>query len=251
MITVNSSYRALLSIIIVMLFISSCSSNTTVIPSTPAIASHTITPSETITPTPTLTPTKSYPEWPITFEETFDDTRRNWIYDTYSGELFTGYFSVFDGRYIVNVTAFEGFILSLSSYTKDVHSIDVSVDADKSFGSYNSSYGLILRHDKNHMYYFEIFEETQQYEFSVLIDEQWKILIKRTGTPFIIPQLVNTIRVMIKGQIFTLMINGKIVNQIEDKTSSSGQVGIGISMERPGDKLLIAFDNFIVREPNA
>jgi hypothetical protein len=242
--------KTLLLLVYIFFFFSACNKEPSPLPTQTPTNTNTITPTVTAVLTPTMTPTKLYPEWPVVFIETFDDAHRNWIFDTYNSDYCNGYFSLVDGRYLVNITAKKGVVLTLSTFSKLLRSFDVSVEVDKSLGSYNSGYGLILRKTEKFMYYFEIFEETQQYQFSVVIDDKWKKIIERTTTPFIIPQMTNYIRAMVNGRIFTFFINGKIVNQIEDTTNAAGQVGIGISLQKSNDRMLIAFDNFEVREPN-
>jgi hypothetical protein len=211
---------------------------------------HTITPTNTLFSTPSQTSTKSYPEWPVLYSETFDDNNRGWQIDEEDNTYYQGLFSILDGKYIANIKAKKGVHLSIASnYRTPLDDVDLSVDIDKSYGSKYSNCGLVFRQQEKSLYYFAIYEETQQYTLSKLIDNQWITIIKPSFTPYIVPQLINHIRVMVKGSLFTFFINGKIVNQVIDKSIYSGRVTIGIELNQPNDIILVSFDNFEVRTP--
>jgi hypothetical protein len=208
------------------------------------------TATNTIALTPSLTATKVYPEWPVIYFETFDNNKRGWQLETYDNEYYQGLFSLIDGRYIANIIAKKGFFYSINNnFRTPLINVDISVDVDKSFGSRNSGYGLVLRENENSLYYFRILEETQQYSFTKLINDHWVEIIRNTYTPYILPQLLNHIRVQANESLFTFFINGKIVNQVIDNSINKGIVSIGIELYQPNDSILVAFDNYEVRKP--
>jgi hypothetical protein len=249
MVIYNPIHRVVLLFISVFV-LSSCNPKTTATTVLPPSDTATNTATNTLVITPSLTSTMLYPEWPVIYFETFDNNQRGWLLDTYVTDYYQGLFSLIDGRYIVNVRAKKGVFLTIkNNFRTPLHNVDICVDVDKSFGSRNSGYGLVLRENKNSLYYFRIFEETQQYSFSKYINDHWIDIIRSTYTPYILPQLVNQIRVQAKESLFTFFINGKIVNQIIDKSINEGIVSIGIELLQPNDSILVAFDNYEVREP--
>jgi hypothetical protein len=248
-ITIILNSRKYIPIIILFSFtLFSCKPGSPTITVESPSETHTITPTNTLFSTPSLTSTKAYPEWPVIYLETFDDNNRGWQIDEEDDTYINGLYSILDGKYIANIKAKKGVHISIkSNYRTPLDDVDLSVDIDKSYGSKYSNCGLVFRQQENSLYYFGIYEETQQYKFSKLIDNQWVSIIKSSFTPYIFPQLINHIRVLGKGSLFTFFINGKIVDQVIDKSISSGRVTIGIELNQPNDIILVSFDNFEVR----
>lgn len=126
---------------------------------------------------------------------------------------------------------------------------DVSVDTLQLSDSEKSKYGLMFRHTDPGDEYLFMISGWGAYSISYNHDGDYQVLRFPTSSSAIKLGEVNRLRVIGAGSHFIFMINGEIVDEIDDETLSQGTVGVtaeGYDEENPDASY--EFSNFVLRE---
>jgi len=111
-----------------------------------------------------------------------------------------------------------------------------------------SGWGVIFRVQDNQNYYWFRMTDSQFFGVSVQKDSQWQNLVDWTRTDTIKPNGVNQLEVIARGAHFTFLINGQIVNEVDDSHFSQGLVGLAIEGYTSGEKIIFDFIDITLRE---
>ena len=120
------------------------------------------------------------------------------------------------------------------------------VDAAKSFGPDDGSYGIVWGPDNDNLYWFEVSADGW-YTLSRMRDGEWEEpIVNWTESPEIsLGDAPNQLRVGVYGDAILLYINGVLVETLTTPNLGPGQVGvIAAAYEQPD--VQVWFDNFQV-----
>ena len=133
--------------------------------------------------------------------------------------------------------------------TADDYMLDV--DTQYADGESDGEYGVILRlapsgRDDVQFYIFGI-TPAGVYYFALYDAGDWTMLVDATFSDAINTELgdVNHVRVVAKGDTFTLFINGEQVDEVTDDTITEGLYALYAGAGDSGD-MTAAFDNFVL-----
>jgi hypothetical protein len=211
-------------------------------------ATKTSAPQNTPIVTPAITEITSYLDWPVVFSDSFDEDTNGWPTDTADGEYAALEPSITGGKYLVVMTAKKSAFWWFHPDLGDLDDFFVSVTAEKVSGTADAEYGLVFRLGEDY-YSFGITKETQKYSVYLWFDEKWEDVLDRTFSELIDPKGPNRLAVLAQGSDFTLFINGEEVDTFQDDSLSSGEVGVGINLNKTGDTVRLKFDDFEVKAP--
>lgn len=223
---------------------------------TPIIATDagTIVPTDSIpSPTTTWTPIPSLtaPAATTIFEDTFIDNRNQWAVESSSSYIVAGkytinvdcpasYDSFYCGTYIRIPFAFpKNFRMEI-----DTAILESSSEADIALGF------QARRNGSNH-YYIMYFIQQGFYQLNVTHDGNRFSLIPETSTDLIVNELgaTNRIGIEINEILFTPILNGQKMAQVEDGTlTNPGESYILIFVSR-GHSAKIQLGNLTIQEP--
>ena len=203
----------------------------------------------TPTPYPTATPAPTpIPLLALLYQEDFEDVDNKGFTirdrDTYT----RGYL---EGEYRVLVKRTNWYVSApLSRIYTD---FDVKVDA-RIDTQYNSkAYGLVFRReDSQNFYAFAVDPTTGEYRVRRKLDDSWTTIVPWTGSDFIKRGTVtNEVRVVARGDVAKLFINGERVESVGAIDFKSGNIGL-YSYNRTGNYgVEIFFDNLRVYGPES
>ena len=202
-----------------------------------------LTATKTPTPRPTLTPTPTpVPFSKILYQDEFEDPTSgfgNRDRRTYA----RGYT---EGEYRVLVKPQDWYISTQLART--FTDFDAKVDARISVIEYDKSYGLIFRReDSENFYVFMVNPTTGKYRLRKQENDRWSTIVRWTESRFINRgNATNEVRVVARGNVLELFINGKLVDSSRDFAFKSGNIALyALNGSDPGGAEFF-FDNLEV-----
>jgi hypothetical protein len=187
--------------------------------------------------------------WPPVMVESFDKNVNGWSTGAISDTLGASTFAIIGGKYRWDAQASQGLVWwSIPEITK-VTDFYAAVDNSQLNGPSDSLWGLIFRKvdDKNY-YVFQI-DQQGHYALYAYYQDNWETLLPWTESPSISSSQFNRLAVVGKGTDFWLFVNDQFVAESHDDRLTSGQIGLLIGLNHPGDKGIWEFDNLDVRVP--
>lgn len=112
-----------------------------------------------------------------------------------------------------------------------------------------SSWGVIYRiQDRHNFCYFRI---TDNRLFSVTVQQngEWKPLVDWTNSNAIKPDGVNQLEVIAQGKRLAFLINGQVVNELDDSHFDGGLVGLAVEGYKVGEEITYDFLDILLRAP--
>ena len=182
----------------------------------------------------------------VLFQDDFSDSSSGWPVDA-------------DTDKSASYTADNQYLLQAFTAKQDVWAhpgqsfgdVRVEVDATKSIGPEDNSFGLVCRFvDNDNFYFFVVSSDGYQAigkyqagQFSYLsADKMQPTSNVKSGTA------VNHLRADCIGSTLTLYINGQQTSSVSDSSFSTGDVGVIVgTFDTPNVGIL--FDNFVVYKP--
>jgi len=182
----------------------------------------------------------------VLFQDDFSDSSSGWPVDA-------------DTDKSASYTADNQYLLQAFTAKQDVWAhpgqsfgdVRVEVDATKSSGPEDNSFGLVCRFvDNDNFYFFVVSSDGYQAigkyqagQFSYLsADKMQSTSNVKSGTA------VNHLRADCIGSTLTLYINGQQTSSVSDSSFSTGDVGVIVgTFDTPNVGIL--FDNFVVYKP--
>src|SRR5215207_113471 len=189
--------------------------------------------------------------WTTVLYDNFISRDNNWLVRNETSEYFAPLEQkIEDGRYRWQATVNRASSISTSwigGYrVSDFH---LSVNCKHIMGSKaGSSWGVILRIQDNHNYYWFRMTESLFFAVSVVRDREWLNLVEWTRTDTIKPNGVNQLEVIGNGAHLVFLINGQIVSELNDHHFSQGLAGLAIEGYTVGEKTTFDFLDFTLRE---
>lgn len=183
----------------------------------------------------------------------FDDNTDDWPVgiDT-DDEYGTLNRRIVDGKYSWTLDATKGVVWYGYPYIKGVRDFYTSVEASPASEATDFRVGLIFRrYSADGYYYFHISPSDQYFAVELWYRDGWKIMVPPTYTDAIQPDGNNKYAVLGTGSRFVLFINDTYVAEFEDDTLRSGLVGIAIGGGETSGKIVVEYDNFLLRDPAA
>jgi hypothetical protein len=168
-------------------------------------------------------------KWPAILQEKFTSNSRNWNTGQSNDRMALEEMTISKNKYTWQITTKQSMgsfsYPDMATFKDGYASIDLQVtdsnqnDADQ--------FGLIFHYTGN----------------------GWDELIPITSTELLKSAEVNHLAVSMTGEQIALMINGKVVDTLEDSRMVEGIAGVGINLPAPGEDATVIFSNFVVRAP--
>jgi hypothetical protein len=193
------------------------------------------------------------PEWTTFLYDNFSSNDNNWPIGNLTSEYFAKLNrTISDGRYRWEAeTGRANSILPAWLMGYQVLDFHLMTNCKHISGSKtNSSWGVIFRIQDNQNYYSFRITDSQFFAVSVIKDDQWLTLVDWTRTGAIKPNGVNQLEVLAREAHFIFLINGQIMNEVDDGHFSRGLVGLAIEGYAPGEKMTFDFMDVTLRERN-
>ncbi len=217
-------------------------------PTQTSTRTHVATPTLTSTPTPKPSATAVPLPETILLRDSFDSNENGWGPGTKDDEFWRGEKSIKDGKYIWRIEEVHQSVMHRETPIEAPEDFYISVDAQRVSEPIDTAcYILVYRKSNVGYYRFEVCD-IQYYRIHMRYEEEWQKVLGWTESSTIRPGAVNNLAVRAVGDRFDLFINEQFVNSINDDSLSSGNVGIGISLQK-GDTARFEFDNFVLRSP--
>jgi predicted RNA-binding Zn-ribbon protein involved in translation (DUF1610 family) len=192
-------------------------------------------------------------QWTTLVYDNFSTNDNNWLVGNQGGEYFSKQsLTIADGRYRWEAeTGRPNSIAPSWLRGYPVSDFHITVNCKHISGSKSgSSSGLIFRIQDNHNYYSFRITDQQFFAVSVVKDDKWSMLVDWTRSEAIKPNGVNQIEVIAHGSHFIFLINGQVVQELDDDHFSKGLVGLAIEGYAPGGKIIYDFIDITLRERN-
>lgn len=190
-------------------------------------------------------------EWPVVFFDSFDTNANDWPTGDYDDDLVTGEQQISDGKYRWEATAGDSVVWRLWPSADPVSDFYLTVDIQQISGSGNGLYGVIFRQESGNYYLFQVREDLQQTGFFILLNGGWSTLMDYTSTPAVRNGQENRIVISATGSHFVFFVNDHFVGEVFDSQLPQGETGIAIELLAAHDEILLEFDNFELRAPEA
>jgi hypothetical protein len=213
----------------------------------------TVVPIETPLATETTTGVGATPgaelpvDWTLALSDPFDDNSNDWVVGEYDDDWGAVTRVITEGLYTWDITALQSvgrWCLPEIAPESDSY---VAVEAQRTAGPVDASYGIVFRHSEGSYYLFSI-RDDGFFNFNLWYGFEWVAVIDWTGTYAIRPGEVNRLAVRIEGSRFTFYINDEVVAQAENEELTAGETGLSVLLVTPGDAIFV-FDNFEIRVP--
>jgi hypothetical protein len=187
--------------------------------------------------------------WPLIFDDTFDDNRNEWPLEEDDDDLASVSWKIEDGKYMWDALAKQGFIYWTYPSVPIATDFTLSVDAQQVEGPYDGQYGLVFRLLDENNYYLFLIDQDKNYSFDLYNEGEWFTLDQGTISPAVMQNDENRISVIGEKITFRVYINDIFINETIDQTLTSGKFGIAIGLTYPQDRAVFEFDNFELRSP--
>jgi predicted RNA-binding Zn-ribbon protein involved in translation (DUF1610 family) len=190
-------------------------------------------------------------QWTTLLFDNFSSNDNNWLVGNQKSEYFaTLNRTIADGRYRWEAETGRPNSISpawLMGY--EVSDFHLIVNCKHISGSKaGSGWGVIFRVQDNQNHYAFRMTDSQSFAVSVQKDGQWSNLVDWRRTDTIKPNGVNQLEVIARETHFIFLINGQVVNEVEDDHFSQGLVGLAIEGYTPGEKAIYDFIDITLRE---
>lgn len=199
-------------------------------------------------PTVAASPTPMQAAWNVNIKDDFSANDHGWPLGSNKQQYGSTNIAITGGKLVYELTSVENCWFWYYPDLPSVSDFDTSVDVQRVEGSVTGDYGMVLRAngDDNSFYYFGINDNNQQFAFFLIQNGNWTRLNDWTFNTNIRVGDINHLRVVSKGSLFVLYINGNNVGQADDTSLSSGKVGIFAELYDSGDRINIDYDNLVL-----
>lgn len=181
----------------------------------------------------------------ILFQDDFSDPNSGW--DRVNEQQ--GITDYADGAYRILVNVADTDVWANPGLSFD--DVSISVEATKVGGVDDNDFGVVCRYQDNQNFYFFLISSDGYYGTGKMINgEQSWIGVDAMPPSDVIKtgNTTNLIRADCVGSKLTLYVNDQLIDEQEDSTLTSGDVGLMAgTFSTPGTEIL--FDNFVVRQP--
>lgn len=191
------------------------------------------------------TPVPQNPSGQVLFQDDFSDPNSGWPADADTDKSA----SYSNGQYLLQALSTKQDVWAHPG--QSFGDVRVEVDATKSSGPEDNSFGLVCRFvDNDNFYFFVVSSDGYQAigkyqagQFSYLsADKMQSTSNVKSGTA------TNHLRADCIGSTLTLYINGQQTSSVTDSSFSTGDVGVIVgTFDTPNVGIL--FDNFVVYKP--
>jgi hypothetical protein len=182
----------------------------------------------------------------VLFSDNFSDTNKNW--DQISNT--SGSTDYYDGTYriLVNVSGAKAWANPGNESFNDTR---IEVNATKRGGPDNNDFGIICRYLDATRFYYAVISSDGYYGIMKMTDNGSMLIGEDSmleSNTILKGAVTNHIRFDCIGDLLTLYVNGKQVDQQSDTNYTTGNVGLlAGTFDTPGTDIL--FDNFFVYKP--
>jgi hypothetical protein len=186
------------------------------------------------------------PNRKVLYQDNFSDANSGWP-SASDADKSASYSA--DGQYLLTVMAAQQDVWAHPG--QNFTDVSVEVDAVKTGGPDNNSFGLVCRFvDNDNFYYFLVSSDGYQVigkyeagESKFISSEQMQPSSAITSG-----SSTNHLRADCDGSTLTLYANGQQIATVTDSSFTSGDVGVIVGTFEEGN-VSISFDNFVVYEP--
>lgn len=188
-------------------------------------------------------------QWPVLFEDTFDqvDTAKDWPLGSKDDPLASISWDISGGKYDWEAEAKDSFVWWAYPSLDSTSDFYLAASAQQVSGPGTGEYGLVYRITENDDYY--LFELSADGQFAVFLNDAngWETLLDWQDSDVIQLEGENQMAVIAQGEQFYFFINSQKVAELYDDRLAEGKVGLLIGLSNEGDTGKWEFDNFEYR----
>jgi hypothetical protein len=188
--------------------------------------------------------------WRIRINDPFSTNRYGWWEGSFiNNEYIDGSIKIVGGKFHWDLTAVQSFFQRIEPDLQYHSDLELSVDGQMLEPLEQGDFGLVFRQvDNNNYYYFGI-NSAGQFAIYCLLNNEWITLQDWTFSTAVQRVGVNRLRVIALGSHFEFFINDRLVTELEDDRFARGGVGLAVEVFNIGDRIVVDFDNFVLRTP--
>ena len=178
------------------------------------------------------------------FEENFRRENADWELDLESEESSLRFQA---GTYRTGAISANLFVWGILD--RETTDFLVQADAYRVAGPTNNEFGIVFRHKDTDNFYVFLISSDGFYTLRKMEDGAWSDLTAWTESALIEQDesAVNTVGVYAEGTTIGLLINGELVETVEDDTFATGMIGLSAGTYEEGS-LEVAWDDFTLWE---
>jgi hypothetical protein len=186
--------------------------------------------------------------WPVVFSDTFTSEGHGWPTGSVRQGAYFGSQAIQDGVYRWSLHTRTGAHIftypDLPPFTDGVIQAQARIHLTPEL-----AWGIPLRVDAAHStWYFFAVRGDGKYVFVYDTPHSTNRLVDWTASPLIDPEQ-NSLGVVARGNEFTLLINGQVVDTIQDDRLQSGAAGLGLLATSPNLDVQVDFTQFGLQAP--
>jgi TolB protein len=205
-------------------------------------------------------------QWPVVFSDDFGALTDHWYTGDYTENGRRDARSISNGVYTWTLENATGYTYWHPAEAGVFRDFVLSTDVRHMSGTEYDEYGLIFCNVTGNYYVFAI-QDAGYYSVVVWSAGNWNQIIPHSRSNAIKPGEYNHLMVMAESGSFKLFINNEFVQEFQDKTLPSGDVGLmlapqnqtnsqpskpnGVSRTNVDLQSVVEFDNFEVRAPKS
>lgn len=192
---------------------------------------------------------KEAKNWPLAFEDDFDDNQHQWSVGKFRDPYLEKNWQIIDGKYRWTMQALQAdswwFQVPDMPAIDDFYlAVDISPRPELS-DTTEVGNGLVLRRNSNDVYRFSI--SASSFAIYRYQQHQWTELSGWNNSKAIYPGDTNRLAVIAKGGHFYFYINDNFVAEVTDYALDSGTAGVFVHLYQKDDQATVDFDNFELR----
>jgi hypothetical protein len=186
--------------------------------------------------------------WEVEYFDDFEEDIELWGVGTDKYTFGTYIRTIEEGVYRIDATAKEAFYHRETLDNRPVSDFYLSVEVDKTSGSYNGEYGVVFRKKAPNFYNFTI-NDSGTFVVRIMYKGEWDQLMVGNYFPRGGQDKPRKITVIAKGSDFYFYVDDQFVTHVEDDRLRSGFVGVTFGLDYDGEQAVFEFDNFELRVP--
>ncbi|MGD8456417.1 MAG: hypothetical protein PVF83_08540 [Anaerolineales bacterium] len=186
--------------------------------------------------------------WEVKFFDNFEEDNQLWWVGTDSSKYGIFEQTIEDGAYRIDATAKQGFYRRETFDIRPISDFYLSVEVDKTSGSYNGEYGVVFRKKAPNFYNFTI-NDSGTFVVRIMYKGEWDQLMVGNYFPRGGQDKPRKITVIAKGSDFYFYVDDQFVTHVDDDRLRSGFVGVTFGLDYDGEQAVFEFDNFELRVP--
>jgi hypothetical protein len=200
------------------------------------------------TPTPAPCPPVP-PQWIMVTGETFTSNINDWPTGPDSNKYSASNMQIGHGTLTYSVEAKQDVYSYRYPHVQRLTDFYLEADVRQVSGPADSFYGLVFRVSDWRHYFFAISDNGDLVVRKRADQGGWSSMVQFAPTAHVDPGKRNTMTILAQGSHFVFCINHYVLAELEDADFQEGEVGIGLSLSKQGDRATLEYTRYKVFAP--